>query len=110
MEHFHLFGEIFFQPFVLADSIVNELDGEVAVDFDCPLAFLLAIEPCLGPPYNAVLVGIDADGTLDVETLDVDVEILERVNDTLTFYSSVKSFFLSFSLIVDRNTPCIRAR
>ena len=110
MEHFHLFGKIFFQPFVLADSIVNELDGEVAVDLDCPLALLLAVEPCFGPPYYAVLVGIDADCALDVETLDVDVEILERVNDTLTFYSPVKSFFLSFSLIVDRNTPCIRAR
>ena len=110
MEHFHLFGEIFFQPFVLADIIVNELDGEVAVDFDSTLAFLLAVEPCLGPPYNAVLVGIDTDGALDVETLNVYVEIFERVDDTLTFYSPVKSFFLSFSLIVDRNTPCIRAR
>jgi hypothetical protein len=110
MEHFHLFGEIFFQPFVLADNIVNELDGEVAVDFDSTLAFLLAVEPCLGPPYNAVLVGIDTDGALDVETLNVYVEIFERVDDTLTFYSPVKSFFLSFSLIVDRNTPCIRAR
>lgn len=110
MEHFHLFGEIFFQPFVLADNIVNELDGEVAVNLYSPLSFLLAVEPCLGPPYNAVLVGIDADGALDIETLDVDVEIFERVDVTLTFYSPVKSFFLSFSLIVDRNTPCIRAR
>ena len=64
----------------------------------------------LSPPHDAVLVGINADGTLYVETLDVYVEILKRVYYTLTGYGVVSSFFFSYSVIVERNTPCINAR
>ena len=72
--------------------------------------FLLAIEPSLCPPHDAVLVGIDADGTLYVEALNVYVEILEWVYYPLTCYGVVSSFFFSYSVIVERKTPCIRAR
>ena len=110
MEHFHLTWEELFQPFVLGYIVLYELDGQLAVDFDGSFTFLLAVEPCLCPPHDAVLVRIDTDGTLYVEALYVYVEILERVYYALTGYGVVSSFFFSYSVIVERNTPCINAR
>ena len=110
MENLHLFGEVGFQPLVFLDDVLDELDGLLAADLDSPFSLLPAVEPCLRPPDYTVLVGIDTDRALDVETLDVEVEIGKRVDDALTLYGEVKSFFLSSSLIVERNTPCIRAR
>ena len=105
MEHLHLLGEVGLQPLVLLDDVLDELDSLLAVDLDSPFSFLPAVEPCLRPPYDAVLVGIDTDSALDVE-----VEIGKRVDDALAFYGEVKSFFLSSSLMLERNTPCMRAR
>ena len=110
MENFHLAWKELFQPFVLGHIVLYELDGQLAVDFDGSFTFLLAVEPCLCPPNDAVLVGINADCTLYVEALDVYVEILERVYYALTGYGVVSSFFFSYSVIVERNTPCINAR
>ena len=108
MEHLHLLGEVCLQPLVLLDDVLDELDSLLAVDLDSPFSFLPAVEPCLRPPYDAVLVGIDTDSALDVEALDV--EVGKRVDDALAFYGEVKSFFLSSSLMLERNTPCMRAR
>ena len=93
MEHLHLLGEVGLQPLVLLDDVLDELDSLLAVDLDSPFSFLSAVEPCLRPPYDAVLVGIDTDSALDVEALDVEVEIGKRVDDALAFYGEVKSFF-----------------
>ena len=110
MEHLHLLGEVCLQPLVLLDDVLDELDSLLAVDLDSPFSFLPAVEPCLRPPDNTVLVGIDTDRALYVKTLDIEIEVGKRVDDALTLYGEVKSFFLSSSLIVERNTPCIRAR
>ena len=110
MENFHLLGEIFLQPLVLFDVVTNELDGKLPRYLYGSLALALSIEPSLCPPHDAVLVGIDTDSALDVEALDVEVEIGKRVDDALAFYGEVKSFFLSSSLMLERNTPCMRAR
>ena len=110
MEHLHLLGEVGLQPLVLLDDVLDELDSLLAVDLDSPFPFLSAVEPCLRPPDYAILVGIDTDRALDVEALDVEVEVRKRVDDTLALYGEVKSFFLSSSLMLERNTPCMRAR
>lgn len=110
MEHFHLTWEKLFQPFVLCHIVLYKLDGQLTVDFYGSFSFLLAVEPSLSPPYNTVLVRIDTDGTLYVKALDVYIEILEWVYDALACYGVVSSFFFSYSLIVERNTPCIKAR
>lgn len=110
MEHFHLMWEELFQPLVLFYIVLYELDGQLTVDFYGSFTFLLSVEPSLCPPYNAVLVWIDTDSTLYVEALNVYIEILERVYYALGCYGVVSSFFFSYSVIVDRNTPCISAR
>ena len=110
MEHLHLLGEVGLQPLVLLNDVLDELDGLLAADLDSPFSLLPAVEPCLRPPDNTVLVGIDTDRALYVKTLDIEIEVGKRVDDALTLYGEVKSFFLSSSLIVERNTPCIRAR
>ena len=110
MEDFHLTREKLFQPFVLLNDVMNELDSQLPVDFNCPFSFLLAVEPSLCPPHDAVLVRIDTDCTLYVETLYVYFEVSKGIDDALTGYCVISSFFFSNSLIVERNTPCIRAR
>ena len=110
VEHLHLLGEVCLQPLVLLDDVLDELDSLLAVDLDSPFPFLSAVEPCLRPPDYAILVGIDTDRALDVEALNVEVEVGKRVDDALAFYGEVKSFFLSSSLMLERNTPCMRAR
>ena len=110
MEYLHLLGEVCLQPLVLLNDVLDELDGLLAADLDSPFSLLPAVEPCLRPPDNTVLVGIDTDRALYVKTLDIEIEVGKRVDDALALYGEVKSFFLSSSLIVERNTPCIRAR
>ena len=110
MEHLHLLGEVGLQPLVLLDDVLDELDSLLAVDLDSPFSFLSAIEPCLRPPDYTVLVGIDTDRALYVKTLDIEIEVGKRVDDALTLYGELKSFFLSSSLMLERNTPCMRAR
>ena len=110
MEHFHLSGEIFFEPFVLADAVVDESDGELTVDLHGPLSPLFTVEPCFRPPVDAVLAGIDAAEALDVEALDVDVEAVERVDEALAGYGVVSSFFFSISGMGGGDTPGAGAR
>ena len=110
MENFHLLGEIFLQPLVLFDVVTNELDGKLPRYLYGSLTLAFSIEPCLCPPDDTVLVGIYADCPLNVETLDINVKVLEWVDDALAFYSPVNNFFFSSSDMDERNTPCIKAR
>ena len=110
MKDFHLLGEIFLQPLVLLDVVTNELDGKLPRYLYGSLALVLSIEPRLCPPDDAVLVGIYADSPLNVETLDINVKVLEWVDDALAFYSPVNNCFFSSSDMDERNTPCIKAR
>lgn len=110
MKYFHLTRKELFQPLVLCHIVLYEFDGQLTVDFYGSFTFLLAVEPSLCPPHNAVLVWIDTDSTLYVEALNVYIEILEWVYYALACYGAVSSFFFSYSVIVERNTPCINAR
>ena len=110
MEHFHLTWKELFQPLILCHIVLYELDGQLTIDFYGSFTFFLTVEPSLCPPHNAVLVGIDTDSTLYVEALNVYIKILEWVYYALACYGAVSSFFFSYSVIVERNTPCINAR
>ena len=110
MYDLHLLGEKLLQPLVLLYVIVDELDGKRTGDLNGSLTLFSSVEPGFRPPHDAVLVGIDAHKPLDVETLDVYLKVSKRVDDSLTFYSPVSSFFFSFSLMDDRKMLCIIAK
>lgn len=93
MEDFHLTRKELFQPFVLLYNVMNELDSQLAVDFNSPFTFLFAVEPRLCPPYYAVLVRIDTDCALYIETLYVYFEVCKGIDDALTGYCVISSFF-----------------
>ena len=79
MEDFHLLGEELFQPLVLMDVIVNELDGQSPCYLYGSFSFLTSVEPGFRPPYDAVPVGIDTDRPLNIEALDVNLKVGQRV-------------------------------
>lgn len=110
MDYFHLLRKKLFQPLIFANIVLDKLDGQLPTDFYGTLAFLLSVEPSFSPPHDTIFVGIDTDDALNVETLYVNIEILKWIDDSLTCYGVVSSFFFSYSVIVERNTPCIRAR
>lgn len=110
MKDFHLTRKELLQPLIFGYNIMDEFDSQFPVDLDSSFTLFLAIKPCFSPPYYTVLVGIDADRSLYVETLNIYVQILKRVYEALADYCVVSSFFFSYSLIDERNTPWIRAR
>ena len=84
VKHLHLLREVLLQPLVLLYHVFDELYRHFTADFYGTLTFLASVEPCLRPPDDAVLVGIDTDPTLYVETLYVDVKVGKGVDYTLT--------------------------
>ena len=99
---FHLFREIFLQPFVLLDVVVDELDGQISFYFNGCFAFLAVVEPSLSPPSNSRLVGIDAHQPWNIKALHIDVQFSKRVDDATRPYGFVMEFFFRTSLNVDR--------
>ena len=76
----HLTRKVLFEPFVLLYEVVDELDGKLALDFDCRLAMFGVVEPCLCKPADSESVGIDADNPWYVKRLDVNIPVGKRVN------------------------------
>ena len=99
---FHLFREIFLQPFVLLDVVVDELDGQISFYLNSSFAFLAVVEPSLSPPSDSRLVGIDANQAWNVEALHIDVQFCQWVNYSACRYCPVLCFFFSMALMLDR--------
>ena len=110
MVHFHLAREVFLQPFILQDIILDKryclLEGNRHGRF----AALFLVEPSLRPPVNAEFIGVYADNTGDVECLNVDVQVSKRIyqallifNRFLTYIIPPRIFFFSASPHEDRN-------
>ena len=111
MVHFHLLGEKLFEPRVLFDIVVNETYRLFPLDFYRGFPFLPVVEPGFGPPAQAGPVGIDGDNPRYVETLDVNVQFRQRVDDAAGDYCFFMKFFFKFPPpIVERYTSCRRAR
>ena len=102
MVGFHLAGEIFLEPVVLLDEVVNEFYGQLPLDFDCRFAMFGVVEPCLGEPSHSEAVGVDAYCPWDVKRLNVNLPIGQWVNQTLTQYGLLKFFFFNSSVRLDR--------
>lgn len=110
MVGFHLLGKVFFEHCLLVYPVKYELHRCLLGYLHRRLAILRAVEPCLCPPSDASLVGIDGDEPLYVETLYIYLQIGERVDNPCCGYGFVKSFFLLAASSVDRNIWWRRAR
>ena len=109
--HLHLPGKELFEPRVLLYTVVNEANGLFPFDFHRCFPFLPVVEPRLRPPADSGTVGIDGDDSRYVKTLDVDVQLRQRVDDTAVGYWFVmKFFFTPPPPVVERYTSCRRAR
>ena len=110
MVDFHLPGEIFPEHRILVGPVEYEPYGGLCLHLDCRLSVLGVVEPCLDPPAQPGLVGIDGEQPWNVEALYVDVEILKRVDYSGCRDSPVITFFLLAESIEDRNMLCRNAR
>ena len=106
----HLFGIKLFQPRVLFDVVVNEAYRLFPLDLHGRFALFPVVEPCLGPPSDPCSVGIDRDRPWYVETLYVDVQFRQRVDDPAIGQGFVIEFFFTSPPIVERYTSCRKAR
>ena len=79
MKNFHLLRKELFQPLILLDVIVDEFDGQCPANLYGSFSFLTSVEPGFRPPYDAVPVVIDIDRPLNIETLDVNLKVGQRV-------------------------------
>lgn len=92
--HFHLLGEKLFEPCIFFDTVLNEAYRLFPFDFHRGFPFFPVVEPCFRPPADSGAVGIDGDNPRYVETLDVDVQLRQRVDESAARYSFVMKFFL----------------
>ena len=105
-----MLGKELGEPFVLVDAVKNELYGLLAFYLHTGFAQFMVVEPCLCPPTHSGAVGIDADQSRYVETLNVDVEFGKWINDVAIAYGLLTFFFFIPSVLVERNTPWRKAR
>ena len=89
---------------------MDEVHGLPPLYLHGGFAFLPVVEPCFRPPPDAGTVGIDGDDPRDVEALDVDVKFRQRVDDAAGGYCFGMKFFFKSPPIVERYTPCCKAR
>ena len=78
----------------LFDTVLNEAYRLFPFDFHRGFPFFPVVEPCFRPPADSGAVGIDGDNPRYVETLDVDVQLRQRVDESAARYSFVMKFFL----------------
>ena len=108
--NFHLLGEVLLQPFILLNLVTDEHDGKLTVYLNTGFAFLAVVEPRLSPPSDTGLVGEYAYCPWNVEALNFNIQVCQRVNLTTVGYSLLECFFFNSSGHVETNTPKFRAR
>lgn len=101
--HFHLLGEILFEPFVLLDIVIDELDGHLTVYLNGCLSSLAVVEPGFRPPSDTRTVWVNADKTGDVKALHVEVQLCKGIDQVTAGNRYVFGFFFSRVLSDDRN-------
>ena len=96
---------MFLQPLILLHLIPDEEHSQLSCYLHACLTFLAVVEPCLCPPSDACLVGIDAHRPWYVEALHLDVKIRERVCQAAVRYGLPVNFFFTSSSHEDRYVP-----
>ena len=110
MVYLHLLGEKLFEPCVLPDAVVYEVHSLHPLYLHGGFTFLPVVEPGFRPPPQTCPVGIDGDDPWYVEALDVNVKFSQRIDDSVGGYCFGMKFFFKSPPIVERYTPCRRAR
>ena len=110
MVDLHLFGKKLFEPRILFDVVVDEAYGLFPFYFYGGFALFTVVEPCFRPPPYTCPVGIDRNNPRYIETLNVDVQFRQRVDDAAGRYGFVIKFFFTSPPIPERYTSCRRAR
>ena len=100
----HLLREVFFKPLILLNVVVDELHCQLPVNLYGCLACLAVVEPCLRPPSDPTLVWIYTHQPRYVETLNVNLQLGKRVDESAAGYGTFLSFFFSSADIVLRKT------
>ena len=95
MIDFHLLGKILFKPFVFFNVLIDELDCQLSGNLNGSFTCLAIVEPGFCPPSDAASVGIDADKSWYVETLDVYLQFSKRIDESATGYCFVIGFFFT---------------
>lgn len=75
----HLLREITAQPVILADTVVDELNGHATGNLHGGLTFLTTVEPRCRPPTLTDIITIHTRDTLKVKALYVNLQVGERV-------------------------------
>ena len=110
MVHLHLLWEKLFEPCVFPDTVVYEVHSLHPLYLHGGFTFLPVVEPGFRPPPQAGSVGIDGNDPWYVEALDVNVKFRQRVDDAVGGYCFGMKFFFKSPPIVERYTPCRKAR
>ena len=95
MIDFHLLGEILFQPFVFFDILIDELDGQLAVNLDGCFTSLAVVEPRLRPPSDSASVWIDTDQPRYIKALYVNFQFGKGIDKPAAGYGFVIGFFFT---------------
>ena len=106
----HLLGKVFLQPLVFLYLVTDEHDGKLTAYLNTGFAFLAVVEPRLSPPSDTGLVGEYAYCPWNVEALNFNIQVCQRVNLTTVGYSLLECFFFNSSGQVETNTPKFIAR
>ena len=110
MVDLHLFGIELFQPRIFLYTVVEKTDSLLPFDLHRSFPFIAVVEPRLRPEPDPGPVGIDRNQPRDVETLYINLQFCQRVDEATARYGFVIKFFFTSSPIVERYTSCRRAR
>jgi hypothetical protein len=91
----HLLRKILFEPFVFFDVVIDELDSQLTVYLNGCFSRLTVVEPCLRPPSDTTLVGINTDESRYIKALYVNLKLGKRIDESTTGYGFVIGFFFN---------------
>ena len=91
----HLAWEELLQPFVLFDVVMYEAYSLFPFYLYRGFTLFTVIEPCFRPPPHTCPVGIYRNNPRYIETLYIDIQFRQRVDETAERYGFVIKFFFT---------------
>ena len=82
----HLVGKKLLKPLILLDKIADKVYGYLPFNLHCRFTIVGVVKPRLGEPSDAEAVGIDTYHSRNIETLNINIPVGERILIPLTQY------------------------